>query len=123
MTGETIHDEGQTLSPRGKVLGVIDTQAQFDNAAAALQAAGFDKVASISGEEGLQLLARLHGFFFSDSEEPVLDRHIAELEAGHIVFSIETPWNRAREASDLASQHGARFLVHFGLATVTWLKK
>ena len=123
MNVPTIHDEGQTLAPRGKVLGVVDSGAQLEAIARKLKAAGFPKVAKIEGEEGLQLLERVHGFFFSDAEERILDRHIAELQAGRVVFSIETPSSRAEEAAQIASENGARFLVHFGFAAVTWLKR
>lgn len=107
----------------GKLLGVVDTQRQFDDVVAGLKQAGFEKVTAVHGEDGVNLLERFEGFFFSDADEPVLLRHIDELRAGHFIIAIETPSNRAKEAADLAAKHGARFLVHFGFATVTWLKK
>jgi hypothetical protein len=119
-----IRDQGQTLSvPTGKVLGIVNTQAEFEAVVQALRSAGFNKIAAICGEEGVQLLERVNTFFFSDLEERVLNRHIDELNAGHIIFGIETPSERVDEAVEIATQHGARRLVHFGLMTVTWLTK
>ena len=119
-----IRDEGQTLSvPTGKVLGIVNTQAEFEAVVQALRSAGFDKITTICGDEGVQLLERVNTFFFSDLEERVLKRHIDELKSGHIIIGIETPSERVDEAIDTATQHGARRLVHFGLITVTWLTK
>jgi hypothetical protein len=122
MNVEKIRDQGQTLSyPTGKVLGIVDSRAALDGLARAMGDAGFTKIKVLSGEEGVSLLERSEGFFFSDMEERVLARHIEELKAGHLIVSIETPSDRLDEAVTLASQHGARRLVHFGWATVTWL--
>jgi hypothetical protein len=53
----------------------------------------------------------------------MLANHIKELKADHIIMLIETPTDRVKEAVSIASQGGAHCLVHFGLATVTWLAK
>lgn len=124
MTVTRIRDEGQTPDiPRGKVLGIVDTRAAFDEAARALQAGGFQKIEALSGEEGVNLLERINTFFFSDMEDRVLKRHIEELKAGHIIMVFEAPTDRVDEAVSIADQHGVRRLVHFGLATVTWHTK
>lgn len=124
MTVEKIRDEGQILDPpTGKVVGIIESRAEFDNAARALQAAGFEKIEVLSGEEGIHLLDRVNSFFFSDMEERVLNRHIDELRQGHLSILITSPSDRMEEAAAIATQHGARRLVHFGAAVVTWLTK
>ena len=123
MSVEPITDQGQTLSyPRGKVLGIVDTQGQLDDVVATLKKAGFEGIKALHGDDGVQLLERVNGFFFSDLEERVLERHIQELQKGHFIVAVETPPDRAEEASNIASEQGARRLVHFGLLTVTWLK-
>ncbi len=123
MSVEPVSDHGQTLSyPRGKVLGIVDTKTQFDDVVAALKNAGFEGITALHGEDGIQLLERVNGFFFSDMEDRVLDRHIQELNQGHFIIAVETPSDRVEEATSIASKHGARRLVHFGLLTVTWLK-
>jgi hypothetical protein len=115
MSFERIRDEGQTLRvPTGKVLGIVDTRAELDDVAQALKNAGFDKITTICGDEGVQLLERVGTFFFSDLEERVLNRHIEELKAGNIIIAIETPSDRVDEAIGIATQHGARRLV-FGI--------
>lgn len=120
MGFERIRDEGQTLGiPTGKVLGIVDTRDKLDDVVQALRDAGFNRITAIWGEEGVQLLERVGVFFFSDKEERVLNRHIEELEAGHIVVGIETPSDRVDEAVGLAEKHGARSLVHFGMMTIT----
>jgi hypothetical protein len=121
MGFERIRDEGQTLGvPTGKVLGVVDARAKFDDLVRALQNAGFNNVTAICGDEGVQLLERVSTFFFSDMEERVLNRHIDELKSGNIIVGIETPSDRVDEAVSVAKQHGARRLVHFGVMAVTW---
>ena len=72
----------------------------------------------------MNLLERIHTFFFSDLEDRMLTNHIEELKADHIVMVIETPTDRVDEAVSIASRRsGFHCLVHFGLATVTWLAK
>ncbi len=123
MSVEPTIDRGQTLSyPSGKVLGIVDTQAQFDDVVAGLRRAGFDGITALHGEDGVQLLERVNGFFFSDPEVRALQRHIQELKDGHFIIAVETPSSRAEEAANVAAEHGARRLVHFGALTVTWLK-
>jgi len=120
MTVTKVHDHGQTIGlPIGKILGIVDTRADFDAMAKDLQSAGFDKIEVFSGDDGIQLLDRVNGFFFSDMEERVLHRHIEELKAGHLVAMVETPDDRIDEAVEIANRHGARGIVHFGAATVS----
>jgi len=123
MSVEPMSDQGQTLGyPQGKVVGVVDTQGQFDEVVAALKKAGFDGIQALHGADGLQLLDRVNTFFFNDYEERALQRHIQELEQGHFIFSVPTSSSRAQEAANVASGHGARVLVHFGYLTLAWLK-
>jgi hypothetical protein len=124
MSDMRIRDEGQELSvPTGKVLGIVDTREQFDVLADALGAAGFDKVEALCGGEGVALLERVENFFFSDMEGRVLNWHIDELKAGHIVIAIRAPNDRVDKAVETASQNGARRLVHFGQWRITWHTK
>lgn len=124
MPPTPIRDEGQTLSPpNGKLLGVVESRETLDNLAAQLKAAGFTKISYLVGDEGVALLERVDGFFFSDLEGRVLDKHIQELKAGHKIVAIEVPSDRVEEATQIASEHGAKLLVHFGWMAVTWLTK
>jgi hypothetical protein len=51
------------------MLGIVDTPASQQELSRGLAAAGFAKIESLSGEGGLQLLARIDHFFFSDLAE------------------------------------------------------
>lgn len=124
MSVKKIRDEGQTLTvPTGKILGIVDTREQLDALIRALNTARFDKVEALVGEEGVSLLERVDNFFFSDMEDRVLARHIEELKAGHMIVAIQAPADRVEEAASVASQNGARRLVHFGQWQITWLTK
>jgi hypothetical protein len=123
MAVQRIHDEGQTLqTPSGKILGIVDSRAQFDDLATALSSAGFTAEA-LCGEDGVQLLERIDQFFFSDLEDRVLRRHLEELKAGHIIIAIKAASERRDEAVRVATENGARGLVHFGHFVVTWISK
>src|SRR6188768_4499486 len=109
MSDTRIRDAGQTLRyPAGKLLGIVDTRADFDRLVPALRDGGFDKIESLVGAEGVGLLERVGTFFFSDMEERVINRHIDELKAGHVIVAIAAPAGRVEEAVRLASQNGAR---------------
>jgi hypothetical protein len=124
MAPAPIRDEGQTLeSPTGKLLGIVETRANLEALAASLKPAGFTKIEYLIGDEGVALLERVDGFFFSDMEDRVLARHIEELKAGHKIVAIEVPSGRVNEATRIASENGARRLVYFGLMTITWQTK
>ena len=124
MSVAKTHDRGQTLHyPTGKVLGIVDTEAELKGLIAALNDAGFGEIESLHGKEGIQLLKRVEKFFFSDIEAVVINRHIYELEAGHTIVAIKPPPDRVDEAVSVASRNGARRLVYFGSLAVTWHPK
>lgn len=123
MSVEIIRDEGQKLPPpTGRVLGVVDSRKQLDEVASALKHAGFDKVTAIHGDDGVSLLERFDGVFWGDAEEPILRRHRDELKKGHGIFAVPTTSDQAAKVAEIAAHHGARFVVHFGCAVVTWLQ-
>ena len=124
MSAEIIRDQGQNLrSPSGKVLGVVDSKEIGENVARSLQAAGFPPIQVLVGDDGIRLLERVDQFFFSDMEDRILKRHLEELRAGNAIIAITTPADRVDEAVQVASEAGARRLVHFGSLVVTWLTK
>lgn len=124
MAVQRIRDEGQTLRPpTGKLLGILDTRADFDNVVRAMKSVGLTSIEALCGDDGVNLLERVNSstFFFSDLEDRVLQRHIEELKAGNIIALIKVPADRIDEAAEVATQNGARRLVYFGFTTVTWL--
>jgi hypothetical protein len=48
----------------------------------------------------VSLLERFNGFFFCDSEEPVLKWHIDELQAGHCSFAVAMAADRVNEVAE-----------------------
>ncbi|WP_437190976.1 hypothetical protein [Planctomicrobium sp. SH527] len=123
MSLEPVHDVGQyVVSPVGKLIGVIDKERQFDDVVKILNNSGHHEINAYRGEEGIHLLERLHGFYFSDAEELVFQRHVDELKEGHYIVAVHIQWRDAETVADLMASHGARYLVHFGYAAVTWLR-
>lgn len=123
MTLEPLTDHGQVMAPpAGKVIGFIDSKPEFDAFAAAVQAAGFpaEKITSLYGDDGIQLLERLkeNSFFFGDSEDSVIQRSIRELQQGHYAAAVEvTDHAQAVQIADLAKPHGGHSFSYFG----TWV--
>ena len=94
MPIEPLADHGQKLPPpAGKVIGFVDTEENFEALTQALQRVGFpaDKITSIHGEDGLHLLDRLkhRSFFFSDSEDGIIQASIDELRKGHYAVAVD----------------------------------
>lgn len=124
MAIERIRDEGQTLGvPTGKVLGIVDSRAKFDELAQAFKKAGFEKEygdlrrrrRSVSRTRQHVLLQR----FGKTGAEQAYRR--TEGRQHHRCY--RRPPQRVDEAVQLATQHGARRLVHFGRMTITWHTK
>jgi hypothetical protein len=116
MTDDPIYEGAQHLGePSGKLAGVVDSDAKFQEVVASLKKAGFDQIKSLHGPDGVRLLEHLHGFFFSDYEDEALQNHIAELHAGHYILIVGTDFEGAKKAAAIAEAHGARYLVYFGL--------
>ena len=121
MTVTPTTDHGQMLSsPAGKVIGFLDSKAEYDSFAAAVQSAGFPttSVTSLFGDEGLQLLERQkeNSFFFGDSEDSVIHQSLVELSQGHYAVAVEVSDRiQALQIVNLAVQHGGHGLRYFGL--------
>ena len=123
MTNEPMIDDGQMLTdPKGKVIGFINSEDEFEAFTAALQAAGFSstQITALHGDDGIQLLERLkeHRFFFGDSEDSIIQRSLRELRQGHYAVAIEvTDHQQAVEIANLAAPHGGHSFTYFG----TWV--
>jgi hypothetical protein len=116
-------DHGQKLPPpAGKVIGFVDTKANFEAFTQSLQRVGFpaSRITSIHGEDGLHLLDRLKhkNFFFSDSEDSIIQASIDELKKGHYAVAVDID-NRddAARIADIAKQDSGHGFSYFG----TWV--
>lgn len=120
---QPLADHGQKIAPpAGKVIGFFDGQAEFDAFAKAVRAAGYpaDKITSLYGKDGVQLLERLkkNSFFFGDSEDSVIHLSIKELGQGHYAVAVEVSDHRqAEQIAKLAKPHGGHSFSYFG----TWV--
>jgi hypothetical protein len=123
MTVQPIHDHGQTLPiPQGRAIGFVDTQSQLEAVTKALNAAGFadTKLTVLYGEEGLHLLARLEGFFFSDAEIGLIRFSEQQLRLGHYGLGVEVDSREeAVRVAEICTPLGAHSWDYFG----TWFNE
>ena len=129
MTVEPIADHGQKLAPpQGKVIGFIDSKAEFEAFAEAVRAAGYpaSKITSLYGDDGIHLLERLkeNSFFFGDSEDSVIQLSIRELRQGHYAAAVDvTDHQQAVQITSLAKPHGGHSFSYFGIWVTEQLLK
>jgi hypothetical protein len=123
MADEPLSDHGQKLPPpAGKVIGFVDTKANFEAFTQSLHRVGFpaSKITSIHGEDGLHLLDRLkhRSFFFSDGEDGIVQMSIAELKKEHYAVAVDID-NRedALRIAEMAKRQGGHGFSYFG----TWV--
>jgi hypothetical protein len=121
MTIEPLADYGQQIAPpQGKVIGFIDGKADFDAFAEAVRDAGFpaEKISSLYGEDGINLLERLkkNSFFFGDSEDSIIRQSIQELAQGHYAAAVDVADHKqAVQIASLAKPYGGRSFSYFGV--------
>lgn len=108
-------------------MGIIDDQAQLEPAIQALLAAVFAEtdVRVLAGAAGVRqidahgerkgLLARLFRLVDAMGEEREhTARHVAALEAGHVVVTVEVPDDGAKaRARDALAAHGGHFISFY----------
>ncbi|EDL56788.1 hypothetical protein [Gimesia maris] len=125
MTREPMIDHGQTLTgPAGKVIGFLDGKEKFESFADTLLATGYPEtsVTLLYGEDGIHILERMqeHRFFFSDSEDSIIQTGIRELKLGHCAVSVEVADRQhAVDIAKLAKPHGGHGFIYFG----TWVNE
>src|SRR6188768_1717627 len=125
MTVEPTIDRGQKLTPpAGKVIGFINSKAEFAAFTEAVLAAGYSpaQITSLYGDDGIRLLERLKkdSFFFADSEDGVIQLGIRELRQGHYAAAVEVAdHTQAVQIESLAEPHGGHSFSYFG----TWVSE
>ncbi|QDT89949.1 hypothetical protein [Gimesia algae] len=125
MTREPMVDHGQTLTgPAGKVIGFLNGKVKFESFADTLRVAGYSEteVTWLYGEDGIHLLERMqeHRFFFSDSEDSIIQTGIRELKQGHCAVSVEVADRQhAVDIANLAKPYGGHGFMYFG----TWVNE
>jgi hypothetical protein len=123
MTVKPTVDRGQTIAaPAGKVIGILDSKAEFEAFAEAVRAAGYpaSKITSLYGDDGVRLLERLKesSFFFADSEDSIIQLSIRELRQGHFAAAVDVEdHQQAVQIASLAKPHGGHSFSYFG----TWV--
>ena len=119
--------DGTRLFPYNSVVGIIDDEARLEAALHALVAAGFSEaqVHVLAGEAGVRaidakgerkgLLARLFRMVDAMGEEREhTARHVAALEAGHFVVTVDAPDDAAKaRARDALAAHGGHFISYY----------
>ena len=121
MKVEPTADHGQRIaSPQGKVIGFIDSKAEFEAFAESVRAAGYSEshITSLFGDDGIHLLERLkkNSFFFGDSEDSVIQLSIKELRQGHYAAAVDVAdHEQAKQVASLAKPHGGHSFSYFGL--------
>jgi hypothetical protein len=123
MTVKPTVDRGQTIAaPARKVIGILDSKAEFEAFAEAVRAAGYpaSKITSLYGDDGVRLLERLKesSFFFADSEDSIIQLSIRELRQGHFAAAVDVEdHQQAVQIASLAKPHGGHSFSYFG----TWV--
>ena len=119
--------DSSRLFPYNSVVGIIDDRAQLEAAVQALLAAGFAEaeVRVLAGAAGVRqidatgerkgLLARLFRLVDALGEEREhTARHVAALEAGHFVVTVDAPDDQAKgRARDALVAHGGHFISYY----------
>lgn len=115
--------------PSNKVVGVIDSPDDLQDALASLQDAGIklEDVESLCGEPGIARLDRSgqrHGLVarlirlaqFVGEEQTHLQRHEEELSKGHFLVSVVVGRDEAvkNKVRDLLHAHGGHYLHYYG---------
>ncbi|HEX4142175.1 MAG TPA: hypothetical protein VHY91_01385 [Pirellulales bacterium] len=123
MKVEPIHDHGQTLPvPQGRAIGFVDTKEQCEAIVRALNAAGYadSKITILYGDEGVHLLKRLEGFYFSDAELGLVKFSEQQLRLGHYGLAIEVEdRDEAVRVTNLSTPLGGHSFDYFG----TWFNE
>ena len=110
-------------SPIGKVIGVVETRAQFQAVSEALAKLGVQEVEVLEGANGINHLeddqAAVAQCILGDMEAEMVKRYLDAVKAGQIVFAATVEPEIADQAAETAKARGASEVVHFGVLVIT----
>ena len=110
-------------SPFGKVIGVVESQAQLHAVTAELSKLGVHDLDVLDGTNGIKILEgeqdAVAECFLGDMEAETVDRYLDAVKAGLIVFAARVESEIADQAAETAKARGATEVVHFGVLVIT----
>lgn len=102
----------------GKVVGVVQTQAQLQAISTAMAEAGHLQTEVFEGTGGLAILIgdekESSHCFLGDMEEAMAHRYVSAAKQGSLVFSIPVGSGNASDVAEIAIAQGAVDVVHIG---------
>jgi hypothetical protein len=119
MVVQPVENKGQEISPpEGRVMGFVNSKAEFDAVIKALNDAGYtgSKVTVLCGDDGVRVLEGLNdSFFFSDPEYQFVARGLNELREGHYALAVEVDDKEdAVKITELVTPLGGHSFRYFG---------
>ena len=110
-------------SPFGKVIGVVESQAQLHAVTEELSKLGVHDLDVLDGTNGIKILEgeqdAVAGCFLGDMEAEMVHRYLNAVKAGRIVFAARVESEIADQAAETAKARGATEVVHFGVLVIT----
>jgi precorrin-6B methylase 2 len=104
-----------------RVTGFVETRAQLDALAKALEKVGMRQIEVMAGEGGEAYLdhrehssVALVSFIFGDAETETLPRYLEAVKQGYFVFAVSVERENAALIAETAKAVGAKDVVHFG---------
>ena len=119
---ETIKQEpDRTLY--GKVIGIVKYRNQLKSLCESLAILGVREVEVLNGDSGTERLETwkdtVSKYFFGDMEGEMLQRYLDAVANDFFVFAAVVVPELAEKTAEIAKNHGASEIVHFGNSVVT----
>jgi precorrin-6B methylase 2 len=104
-----------------RVTGIVETRERLDALAGALEKVGVRQIEVMAGEGGEAYLdhkehssVALLSFIFGDVETETLPHYLEAVKQGRFVFAVSVDSENAALVAQVAKDHGAENVVHFG---------
>ncbi len=124
MSAENDADQtAPTLTPYGKIIGVVATRDKLRSVTVSLTQLGFPEVEILNGALGVETLEgekqAVSNFFFGDMEAVMVQRYLTAVKNGQIVFAAKVDTESVEQAAASIKALGATEIVHFGDWVIT----